>query len=94
MSQQVSCSRESVRRLFWRGIRGEPVGAQLECQQETTGEMIQEMDFVARVMPVIQVEQNLMNMRTYLGGVKQISDADGQIVENPVLYGNLLHNMA
>ena len=56
--------------------------------------MIQEMDFVARVMPVIQVEQNLMNMRTYLGGVKQISDADGQIVENPVLYGNLLHNMA
>nr|UYR58338.1 NS1 [Chicken chapparvovirus 2] len=94
MSQQISCSRESIRRLLWRGIRGEPVGAQLECQQETSGEMIQEMDFVARVMPVIQVEQNLMNMRTYLGGVKQISDADGQIVENPVLYGNLLHNMA
>lgn len=45
-------------------------------------------------MPIIEVEENLMNMRTYLGGVVIIADEDGQIIENPVLYGNLLNNMA
>ena len=94
MSAQVQCGRKSVRRLLWRGIRGECCGHQLECQQETEGEIVEEKDFVARVMPIIEVEENLMNMRTYLGGVVIIADEDGQIIENPVLYGNLLNNMA
>lgn len=93
MSQQVRSGGQGVRRLIWRGIRGESIGTQLVCQQEVEAEIIEPREYVARPMPVIEVEDKLMNMRAYIGGVLQISSADGEIVENPVMYANLLNNM-
>lgn len=35
-----------------------------------------------------------MNMRAYIGGVLMITDGDGDVIENPVVYANILHNMS
>nr|QRK03686.1 nonstructural protein 1 [Duck-associated chapparvovirus 2] len=93
MSAQVRCPRQGVRRLLWRGIRGESVGTCLESASQEGSEIAQEKDYVARPIPVIEVEQKLMNMRTYIGGVIMLTDGDGNVIEDFVIYANLLNNM-
>nr|WPV87704.1 nonstructural protein 1 NS1 [Chaphamaparvovirus anseriform 7] len=91
MSRQVQCSRQSLRRLLWRGIRGESIGNQLG--QETT-QVLEPKDYVLRVMPVIDVERKFMNMRAYIGTVLMITDGNGDVITDPVVYGNMIHNMS
>nr|QRK03678.1 nonstructural protein 1 [Duck-associated chapparvovirus 1] len=93
MSAQVRCSRQGVRRLLWRGIRGESIGTCLESASQEGSEIMQDKEHVARPMPVIEVEQKLMNMRTYIGGVIMLTDGDGNVIEDVVIYANLLNNM-
>nr|WCD44325.1 MAG: nonstructural protein 1 [Duck parvovirus] len=93
MSQQVPRSGESFRRFLWRGIRGESVGIQLESYSQTPTEILDGIDFVARPIPVIEAEEKLWNMRAYIGGVLQITDSNGDVIDNPIVYCNLLNNM-
>nr|QTE04015.1 MAG: nonstructural protein [Cygnus atratus Chaphamaparvovirus] len=94
MSGQIRCPGQGVRRLLWRGVRGESIGTCLGLTSEENQEaVIQDKEYVARPMPVIEVEQKLMNMRAYIGGVIQMTDGNGDVIENVVVYANLLNNM-
>lgn len=93
MSAQIRCPGQSVRRLLWRGIRGESIGTCLESASQEGAEIAVEKDYVARPIPIIEVEQKLMNMRAYIGGVLMLTDGDGNVIEDFVIYANLLNNM-
>lgn len=90
MSRQVQRPGQSVRRLLWRGIRGESIHEHLGKE---TAEILEPRDFVLRVMPVIDVERKFMDMRAYIGGVLMITDGNGDVITNPIIYANILHNM-
>ncbi|UOH27043.1 nonstructural protein 1 [Galliform chaphamaparvovirus 8] len=94
MSAEVSSAGESLKRLLFRGIRGESIGSQLECSKEIPSEIMEERDFVARPIPIIEAENKLMNMRAYIGGVVQATNSDGNVIEDVIIYANLLNNMA
>lgn len=93
MSREIPSAGESVQRFLFRGIRGESIRIQLECEQETPNEIIDPKDHVARPIPIIDVEEKLMNMRAYIGGVLQMSDSEGNVIQNVIMYANLLNNM-
>lgn len=94
MSAQVRCGRQGYRRLLWKRIRGESIGTILaECSEETQEAVIEDKEYVARPISVIEVEEKLMNMRAYIGGVIQLTNGDGDVIENPVIYASLLNNM-
>lgn len=42
---------------------------------------------------MIEAEEKLWNMRSYIGGVLQITDCNGDVIENPIVYSNILNNM-
>ncbi|QMI57829.1 nonstructural protein 1 [Chestnut teal chaphamaparvovirus 1] len=93
MSRQIQRPREGVRRLFWLGLRGESVGTSLGATSEETSKIMSEEEYVARPIPIIDVEQKHINMRAYIGGVIQITGGEGNVIESPVLYAHLLNSM-
>nr|WPV87712.1 nonstructural protein 1 NS1 [Chaphamaparvovirus anseriform 9] len=93
MSREIQRARKSVRRFLWRGIRGQSIHECMGSGREAAPEILEEKEYVLRPMPVIEVEQKHMNMRAYIGGVLMVTDGDGNVIENPVIYANLLNNM-
>lgn len=82
-------SRCCYRRWIWRIIPGASVTTVLEEKEAVT-----ENEHVARPLPVVETEEKLWKMRSYLGAVLQISTGDGEIITDKMLYGTLLNAMA
>lgn len=56
--------------------------------------LIQEIEHVARPIPIYETEGNLINMKNYLGIVIQAADENGDVLDDCVLYGAILSSMA
>lgn len=92
MQREVRSTGSSIRRLFWRRAPGDTAGLVLVCEEE---EIIDtNKDWVLRPLPVVELDEKLINAKSHIGAVIQMSCDDGSIVTDWRLYGLLINNMA
>nr|WPV87708.1 nonstructural protein 1 NS1 [Chaphamaparvovirus anseriform 8] len=89
MQREMARSGNCYGRWIWRIIPGASITTILEEE-----EAVVQNDHVARPIPVIETEEKLWKMRTYIGAVLQMSNGDGEIITDKMLYGALLNSMA
>lgn len=91
MQGEVQCTRRSVRRIFWTRQPGDTAGLVLAAEEEEIADLTK--DWVARPVPVVELDQKLINAKSHVGAVLQMSLDDGSIITDWRLYALLINNM-